>query len=156
MGGREAKSPVQRQFQWHFFVKCYLLDGCESDWTPGVGDGQGGLACCDLWGRKESDMTERLIWSDLIRMYGGFSCGSAGRETTCNAGDLDSIPGFDPWVGKILWRRKWQLQYSCLENPSDRETWQAIVHGAARIRHDLATKPPAGVSWPSKSLIIWI
>ena len=28
--------------------------------TPGVGDGQGGLACCDSWGRKESDMTERL------------------------------------------------------------------------------------------------
>ena len=33
--------------------------------TPGVGDGQGGLACCDSWGRKESDTTERLIWSDL-------------------------------------------------------------------------------------------
>ena len=29
--------------------------------TPGVGDGQGGLACCGSWGRKESDMTERLI-----------------------------------------------------------------------------------------------
>ena len=29
-------------------------------WTPGVGDGQGGLACCSSWGRKESDMTERL------------------------------------------------------------------------------------------------
>ena len=29
--------------------------------TPGVGDGQGGLACCDSWGRKESDMTEQLI-----------------------------------------------------------------------------------------------
>ena len=28
--------------------------------APGVGDGQGGLACCELWGRKESDMTERL------------------------------------------------------------------------------------------------
>ena len=28
--------------------------------TPGVGDGQGGLACCNSWGRKESDMTERL------------------------------------------------------------------------------------------------
>ena len=38
----------------------------ESEWTPGVGDGQGGLACCDSWGRKESDMTEWLIWSDLI------------------------------------------------------------------------------------------
>ena len=35
-------------------------------------------------------------------------------------------PGFDPWVGKILWRRKWQpnpLQYSCLENPMDRGAW---------------------------------
>ena len=29
-------------------------------WTPGVGDGQGGLACCGSWGRKESDTTERL------------------------------------------------------------------------------------------------
>ena len=42
------------------------LDGCESQWTPGVGDGQGGLACCNSWSRKESDTTERLIWSDLI------------------------------------------------------------------------------------------
>ena len=29
-------------------------------WTPGVGDGQGGLACCDSWGHKESETTERL------------------------------------------------------------------------------------------------
>ena len=33
--------------------------------TPGIGDGQGGLACCDSWGRKESDMTERLNWTEL-------------------------------------------------------------------------------------------
>ena len=33
-------------------------------WTPGVGDGQGGLACCDSWGRKELDMTEQLNWTD--------------------------------------------------------------------------------------------
>ena len=39
--------------------------GRESEWTPGVGYGQGGLACCDSLGHKESDMTERLIWSDL-------------------------------------------------------------------------------------------
>ena len=32
----------------------------ESEWTPGVGDGQGGLACCDSWSREESDTTERL------------------------------------------------------------------------------------------------
>ena len=46
---------------WH-----HWLDGCESEWTLRVGDGQGGLALCNSWGCKESDMTERLIWSDLI------------------------------------------------------------------------------------------
>ena len=38
----------------------HRLDGRESECTPGVGDGQGGLACCDSWGRKESDMSEQL------------------------------------------------------------------------------------------------
>ena len=38
----------------------HQLDGPEFGQTPGVGDGQGGLACCDSWGCKESDMTERL------------------------------------------------------------------------------------------------
>ena len=37
-----------------------LLNGHEFQWTPGVGDGQGGLVCHSLWGRKESDTTERL------------------------------------------------------------------------------------------------
>ena len=41
------------------------LDGRESEWTPGDGDGQGGLACCDSWGRKESDTTERLNCTEL-------------------------------------------------------------------------------------------
>ena len=45
---------------WH-----HRLDGREFEWTPGVGDGQGGLACCDLWGHKESDMTEWLNWTKL-------------------------------------------------------------------------------------------
>jgi len=38
----------------------HQLDGHEFGQIPGVGDGQGGLACCDSWGRKKSDMTERL------------------------------------------------------------------------------------------------
>jgi len=50
---------------WH-----HQLDGCESEWTPGVGDGQGGLVCCDSWGRKESDTTEPLNWITLCV----FSC----------------------------------------------------------------------------------
>ena len=40
-----------------------VLDGRESEWTPGVGNGQGGLACCDSWGHKESDTTEWLNWT---------------------------------------------------------------------------------------------
>ena len=36
------------------------------EWTPEVGDGQGGLACCDSWGRKESDTTEQLNWLTAI------------------------------------------------------------------------------------------
>ena len=42
----------------------HWLNGRESEWTPGVGDGQGGLACCDWWGRKESDKIERMNWTD--------------------------------------------------------------------------------------------
>ena len=41
--------------EWH-----HLLYGREFEQTPGVGDGQEGLACCNSWGRKESDMTELL------------------------------------------------------------------------------------------------
>ena len=60
--GQEEKGTTEDEMAgWH-----HWLDGHESEWTPGVGDGQGGLACCDSWGHKESDTTERLIWSDLI------------------------------------------------------------------------------------------
>ena len=45
---------------WH-----HWLDGRESEWTLGDGDGQGGLACCDSWGRKELDTTERLNWTEF-------------------------------------------------------------------------------------------
>ena len=38
----------------------------EFEWTPGVGDGQGGLVCCSPWGHKESDTTERLNWTKWI------------------------------------------------------------------------------------------
>ena len=44
------------------------------EWTPGVGDRQGGLVCCDSWGRKESDMTERLNWTELNWMTKDVEC----------------------------------------------------------------------------------
>ena len=59
---------------WH-----HRLDGHEFGWTPGVGDGQGGLECCDSWGCKESDMTERLNWTKLNGKYSeDHSCGPLG------------------------------------------------------------------------------
>ena len=42
----------------------------ECEWTLGVGDGQGGLVCCNSWGRKESDTTEQLNWTELSSVKG--------------------------------------------------------------------------------------
>ena len=54
--GQEEKGLTEDEMAgWH-----HQLDGHEFEQTLGVGDGWGGLACCDSWGRKESDMTERL------------------------------------------------------------------------------------------------
>ena len=49
----------------------HWLDGCEFEWTPGDGDGQGGLAFCDSWGLKESDTTEWLNWTELNTKISG-------------------------------------------------------------------------------------
>ena len=39
------------------------------EWTPGVGDGQGGLACCNSWGLKELETTERLNWAVFLQIF---------------------------------------------------------------------------------------
>ena len=58
--GQEEKGTTEDEMAgWH-----HWLDGRESEWTPGIGDGQGGLACCDSWGLKELDTTERLNWTE--------------------------------------------------------------------------------------------
>ena len=60
--GQEEKGTTEDEMAgWH-----HWLDGHEFVWTPGVGDGQGGLVCCDSWGRKESDTTEWLNWTERI------------------------------------------------------------------------------------------
>ena len=61
---QEEKGTTENEMAgWH-----HWLDGCESEWTPGVGDGQGGLACYESWGHKESDMTEQLNWTELKKI----------------------------------------------------------------------------------------
>ena len=64
-----------------------------------------------------------------------FTGGSDGKEFTCNAGDLGSIPGWGRFPGGGHGN---PLQYSCLENPMDREAWQAAVHGVAKSRTGLS------------------
>ena len=59
-GGQEEKGTTEDEMAgWH-----HRLNGREFEWTPGVGDGQGGLVCCDSWVHKESDRTERLNWTE--------------------------------------------------------------------------------------------
>ena len=59
-GQKERGMTEDEMVGWH-----HRLDGHGLGWTPGVGDGQGNLACCGSWGRKESDTTEWLNWTEL-------------------------------------------------------------------------------------------
>ena len=59
--GQEEKGTTEDEMAgWY-----HRLNGHEFGWTPGVGDGQGGLTCCDSWGHKELDTTEQLNWTEL-------------------------------------------------------------------------------------------
>ena len=70
--GQEEKGTTEDEIVgWH-----HRLDGHEFEWTLGVGDGQGGLACCDSRGRKESDTTERLNWTKLMLRFLGLGWGT--------------------------------------------------------------------------------
>ena len=59
--GQEEKGAAEDEMVGSY----HQLNGHGFGWIPGVGDGQGGLVCCGSWGRKESDMTERLNWNLL-------------------------------------------------------------------------------------------
>ena len=79
--------------------------------------------------------------SELLYVYPiyvlGFSGGSHGKASDCNAADPGSIPGLGRSPGEGNGN---PLQYSCLENPMDRGTWWATVHGVTKESQDLATK----------------
>ena len=58
-GQKEKGTTEDEMVGWY-----HWLNGRGFGWTPGVGDGQGGLTCWGSWGHKESDTTERLNWTD--------------------------------------------------------------------------------------------
>ena len=65
----------------------------------------------------------------LLRFTQSFPVSSNGKESACNAGDLDLIPGSGRVPGE---GNGYPLQYSCLENSMDRGNWQVTVHGVAK------------------------
>ena len=62
----------------------------------------------------------------------GFPGGSDGKASTCNVGDLGSIPGLERSPGEGNGN---PLQYSCLENPMDGGAWHATVYGVTKSGH---------------------
>ena len=93
---------------WH-----HGLDGCESEWTPGVGDGQGGLACCDSWGQKESDTIEWLNWTELNHFREGNLLYSINFSVNLilSKHSLTDTPGivFDQYLGTLA-QSLWQIK----------------------------------------------
>ena len=71
---------------------------------PGESQGHGSLVGCRLWGRTESDTTEATQQQQHKNFTRGFPGGSDGKSVCLQCGRS----GFDSWVGKIPWRRKWQ------------------------------------------------
>ena len=105
---------------------------------PGESQGWGSLVGCRLWGRTESDTTERLH-SPMAAL--GLPWSLSGQESACQC----RRPGFDPRIGKISWRRKWQPTPVFLPGKSHGQRSLAGYDpwGHRRVRLDWVTKTTA-------------
>ena len=90
---QEEKGMADEMLGWR-----HRLNGHEFEQAPGVGDGQGGLACCSPWGHKESDTTERLIWTEMKHTLNRY---------LLNEWKWD-LAEPDPWVAVIQDKSVWE------------------------------------------------
>ena len=96
--GQEEKGMTEDEMAgWH-----HWLDGHESEWTLGVSDGQGGLACCDSRDPKESDTTERLNWTVVSVLLQCFNFKPASLSKGEQLTDLMSLLANDLSLGLSL------------------------------------------------------
>ena len=97
---------------------------------------------CPLWsgGVRQGQEWLSVSWPFLEvnrHILRGFPGGASGKEPTCQS-RRHKRSRFDTWVRRISWRRNNNLlQYSSLENPTDRGAWWATVHGIAKGRTQL-------------------
>ena len=106
---QEKKGTTEDEMaEWH-----HWLDGCESQWTPGVGDGQGGLVCCDSWGRKESDTTEQLNSTELNWVGDAIQLSHPLLSPSPTALNISQHQGLFQLVGcYIRWSKYWSFSFS--------------------------------------------
>ena len=100
-----------------------MLHAHQSEQTPGESEGQGGLASCSPWGRRESDTTQRLTHTQVTQVV------KNPPTNVGDAGDMDLIPG----VERPSWSRKWQPTPVFLPGKFHGQgTWWATVHGVIK------------------------
>ena len=133
--GQEGKGMTEDEMiGWHQW-----LDGHEFEWTPGVGDGQGGLACCDSWVRKGHNWVTELNWLNWVkRLAEGngiplqYSC--LENPWTEELGSLQSMGSLrvgHEWANSLSlltfmhWRRKWQPTAVFL--PGESQRWGSLL-----------------------------
>ena len=121
---KEKRATEGEMFGWH-----HQLNGRELGQTPEDSERQGGLVCCSPWGYKGSYMTQ---WLNTTTRW------LSGKESTCQCRRCD----FDPWVGKMPCRRKWQSPLVLLPGKSHGQ--QSLVGYSPwcpkRVGYDLVTK----------------
>ena len=82
-----------------------------------------------MWKAERVNGLQVMVWGE------GFPGGSDGKESACSAGDRGSVPGLGRSSGEGNGN---PLQFSCLENPMDREAWWVTVHGVAKSQTRLS------------------
>ena len=97
-GQEEKGMTADEMVGWH-----HRLNGHGFGWTPGVGVGQGGMACGGLWGRKESDMTERLNWTDYWTYPPAWSSQSSSHDGKTLCFCMRLLEAFTRVRGRMSW-----------------------------------------------------